>query len=93
MFQNFTVIYIKLGLPRLPTEKQAELIPLLLNSLDNKPVSHLDSIILLIIPVLGKMKLPTEPEKITGLFQLNEKPNLAKHLLEMFLDMLLLPYG
>lgn len=90
---NFTIIYLKLGFPRLSIEQQAELVPMILNALQNKPVTHLDSMLLLIIPVLGKVKLPTEPEKIAVFFGLNEKPQIAKHLLDMLLDMLLLPYG
>ena len=92
-FQNFTIIYIKLGFPRLPLDKQAELVPVVLNALEHKPVAHLDSILLLLISVLGKVKVPTEPEKVATLFGLNEKPQIAKHLLDMLLDMLLLPYG
>ncbi|CAH0555694.1 unnamed protein product [Brassicogethes aeneus] len=90
---NFTIIYIKTGFPRLPIEKQAELVPTILNSLENKPVSHMDSLLLLIIPLLGKVKVPTDPAKIGSLFGLNEKPHIVKNLLEMLLDMLLLPYG
>jgi proteasome component ECM29 len=90
---NFTIIYIKLGFPRLTVEKQAELVPVILNALINKPVAHLDSILLLVIPVLGKVKVPTEPDKVSTLYGLNEKPHITKHLLEMLLDMLLLPYG
>lgn len=53
----------------------------------------MDSLLLLIIPLLGKVKVPTDPEKITSLFGLNEKPQIVKNLLEMLLDVLLLPYG
>lgn len=90
---NFTIIYLKLGFPRLTIEQQAELVPVILNALQDKPTTHLDSMLLLITPVLGKVKMPTEPEKIAVFFGLNEKPQIAKHLLEMLLDMLLLPYG
>ncbi|KAJ8960021.1 hypothetical protein NQ318_009458 [Aromia moschata] len=64
---NFTIIYLKSGFPRLPVEKQAELVPTVLNALENKPMSHLDSLLLLIIPLLGKVKVPTEPEKLVNL--------------------------
>ncbi|XP_060528524.1 proteasome adapter and scaffold protein ECM29 [Cylas formicarius] len=90
---NFTIIYLKLGFPRLPIEKQAELVPTVLSALENKPVSHLDSLLLLLVPLLGKVKVPTEPEKISTLFGLHEKPHISKHLLEILLDMLLLPYS
>lgn len=82
-----------MGFPRLSVEKQAELVPVILNALEQKPVAHLDGILLLVIPVLGKVKVPTEPERVGTLFGLNEKPQIAKHLLDMLLDMLLLPYG
>ncbi|KAJ8977536.1 hypothetical protein NQ317_010056 [Molorchus minor] len=88
---NFTIIYLKSGFPRLPIEKQAELVPTVLNSLENKPVSHQDSLLLLIIPLLGKVKVPTEPEKAANLFGLNEKPHISKHLLELLLDIALSP--
>ncbi|KAJ8933932.1 hypothetical protein NQ314_013688 [Rhamnusium bicolor] len=90
---NFTIIYLKSGFPRLPLEKQAELVPTVLNALENKPVSHLDSLLLLIVPLLGKVKVPTEPEKVATLFGLNEKPQISKHLLDLLLDMILLPYS
>lgn len=92
-FQNFTIIYIKSGFPRLEIEKQAELVPIVLNALQNKPLSHMDSLLLLLIPLLGKVKVPTEPEKVATLFGLNEKPQISKHLLDLLLDMLLLPYS
>ncbi|KAF7270517.1 hypothetical protein GWI33_016522 [Rhynchophorus ferrugineus] len=90
---NFTIIYIKSGFPRLEIEKQAELVPMVLNALQNKPVTHMDSLLLLLIPLLGKVKVPTEPEKVATLFGLNEKPQISKHLLDLLLDMLLLPYS
>lgn len=93
ILQNFTIIYIKLGFPRLPIEKQVELAPSLLNSLNSKPQSHQDSLLLLILPLLGSIKVPTEPERKTTLFGLHEKPQVAKQLLAILLDMLLLPYG
>ncbi|CAG9861828.1 unnamed protein product [Phyllotreta striolata] len=90
---NFTIIYLKSGFPRLPVDKQAELVPIVLNALENKPQSHVDSLLVLIIPVLGKVKVPTDPERIRHLFGLNEKPLIKKNLLEILLDMILLPYS
>ncbi|XP_056640479.1 proteasome adapter and scaffold protein ECM29 [Diorhabda sublineata] len=90
---NFTIIYLKSGFPRLPLDKQAELVPVVLNALENKPQSHVDSLLLLIVPLLGKVKVPTEPEKKLSLFGLNENPQIKKHLLDILLDMILLPYS
>lgn len=44
--QNFTIIYIKLGYPRMEMKKQAELVPSILNAMDGKPVSHQDRYII-----------------------------------------------
>lgn len=82
-----------MGFPRLPVEKQVELVPSILNSLNSKPQSHQDSLLLLIIPLLGNVKVPTDPEKRSTLFGLHEKPQVSKQLLALLLDMLLLPYG
>ncbi|CAG9821950.1 unnamed protein product [Phaedon cochleariae] len=90
---NFTIIYLKSGFPRLPIEKQAELVPTVLNALENKPQSHCDGLLLLIVPLLGKVKVPTEPEKLANLFGLKEKPKIVKNLLDIMLDMILLPYS
>ncbi|KAK4875583.1 hypothetical protein RN001_012005 [Aquatica leii] len=90
---NFTIIYIKLGFPRLPEEKQVELIPSMLNSIDSKPQSHQDSLILLIVPLLGKVVVPMDSSQKHSVFGLNEKVHVKKHMLGLLLDMLLLPYG
>lgn len=92
-FQNFTIIYIKLGYPRLTVEEQIEVIPVILRALENKPQTHQDSLLLLIMPLLGKIKVPTDPEKASKLFGLNEKPQISKYFLGIILDLLLLPYG
>lgn len=91
--QNFTIIYLKLGFPRLSFEKQTELVPTMLNSLEGKPQSHQDSLLLMIIPLLGHVQIPADPAKRNSLFGLNEKPHVSKHLCGLMLDMLLLPYG
>ncbi|CAH1134863.1 unnamed protein product [Ceutorhynchus assimilis] len=89
---NFTIIYIRSGFPRLPIEKQTELVPTIINALKDKPILHIDSLLLLIVPLLGKVKVPSEPEKIQSFFGLNENPEVSKYFLEILLDMLLLPY-
>lgn len=90
---NFTIIYIKLGYPRLPIEKKAELVPILLSALDGKPVQHRDSLFLLIMPVLGNVRIPSDKAAVEKMFRFAEKPQLAKQFADFMLDMLLLPYG
>jgi len=92
---NFTIIYIKMGFPRLSTVKQVELIPSVLASIESKPTSHQDSLLLMIMPVLGEVaKLSlADPEKKRSYLGLCEKPTVSKVLYSFMLDYLLLPYG
>ena len=41
-FQNFTIIYIKIGYPRLEVGKQCELAPTLLTAMEGKPQPQQD---------------------------------------------------
>ncbi|XP_076224219.1 proteasome adapter and scaffold protein ECM29 isoform X2 [Nomia melanderi] len=90
---NFTIIYIKLGYPRMEMERQANLVPSVLNAIEGKPLSHQDSLLHIIMPVLGHINIPTDPDKRTSLLGLQDKPYVAKQLLSFMLDVLLLPYG
>lgn len=90
---NFSIIYIRMGYPRLDLNKQVELLPLMLNSLEGKPQQHQDSLLLLMVPVFGHMKIPDSAEKTASLLGLRERPGITKLLLDFMLDVLLLPYG
>jgi len=93
---NFTIIYIKMGYPRLSLEKQAELIPSVLAGLEGKPTSHQDSLLLMIMPVLGELAKhpPTgDPDKKKSYLGLCEKPAVSKVLYSFMFDYMLLPYG
>ncbi|KAL6466788.1 hypothetical protein MHYP_G00245920 [Metynnis hypsauchen] len=89
---NFTIIYIKMGYPRLDVAKQCELAPTLLTAMEGKPEPQQDSLMHLLIPTLYHMKYPTEPSKASP-FVLTEKPKTVHQLLEFMLDVLLMPYG
>ena len=91
-FQNFAIIYIKMGFPRLELTQQAELLPLLLESLNDKPVQHQDNLLFIALPGLAFTNVSTELTKQPYAF-LKEKPNLAKYIRDFFLDVILLPYG
>ncbi|XP_076278491.1 proteasome adapter and scaffold protein ECM29 [Lasioglossum baleicum] len=90
---NFTIIYIKLGYPRMEMERQANLVPSVLNAIEGKPLSHQDSLLLIIMPVLGHIDIPMDPDKRASLLGLQDKPYVAKQLINFMLDVLLLPYG
>jgi proteasome component ECM29 len=82
-----------MGFPRLPVEKQAELIPAVIKCLDGKPAPHQDSLLLMILPVLDEVKAPEDPEKRLNLLGLNEKAQLKKTFVDFLLNYLLLQYG
>ncbi|XP_067297916.1 proteasome adapter and scaffold protein ECM29 [Pseudorasbora parva] len=89
---NFTIIYIKMGYPRLEVSKQCELAPTLLTAMEGKPQPQQDSLMHLLIPTLYHMKYPSEPSKASP-FVLAERPKTVQLLLEFMLDVLLMPYG
>ncbi|KAL1514253.1 hypothetical protein ABEB36_003540 [Hypothenemus hampei] len=90
---NFAILYLRSGFPRLPSEKQIELIPVLISSLHGKPLQHMNSLLLLIVPLLDKVKVPTDPEKIKTFLDLDKHVDVAKHFLEILFDIILLPYS
>lgn len=88
---NFSIIYIRMGFPRLAPDKQAELVPLLFRCLEGKPKAQQDSILLLMTPALGFITMPTDPEKRKNMFEVDEKTRAD--ILNYFMDVLLLPYN
>ncbi|XP_044046136.1 proteasome adapter and scaffold protein ECM29 [Siniperca chuatsi] len=90
---NFTIIYIKMGYPRLEVGKQCELAPTLLTAMEGKPQPQQDSLMHLLIPTLYHMKYPADVSKNASPFNLTERPKTVQLLLEFMLDVLLMPYG
>ncbi|KAG7272777.1 hypothetical protein CRUP_036837, partial [Coryphaenoides rupestris] len=90
---NFTIIYIKMGYPRLEVDKQCELAPTLLTAMEGKPQPQQDSLMHLLIPTLYHMKYPADGSKKASPFILMERPKTVQLLLEFMLDVLLMPYG
>ncbi|GBP15166.1 Proteasome adapter and scaffold protein ECM29 [Eumeta japonica] len=81
---NFTIIYITMGFPRLPRTQQLTLAPSLLHAIENKPQGHQDSILMLVMPLLGEVK--------DDQINLKEKPKLTNLIIKYAIDVLLLPY-
>ncbi|CAH4007387.1 unnamed protein product [Pieris brassicae] len=81
---NFSIIYITMGFPRLPREQQLKMAPSLLESIENRPQSHQDQILMLVIPLLANIK---ETE-----LNFKEKPKVSTMILKFATDVLLLPY-
>ncbi|XP_015244046.1 PREDICTED: proteasome-associated protein ECM29 homolog [Cyprinodon variegatus] len=90
---NFTIIYIKMGYPRLEVAKQCELAPTLITAMEGKPQPQQDSLMHLLIPTLYHMKYSADASKGLSPFNLTERPKTMHLLLEFMLDVLLMPYG
>jgi len=45
------------------------------------------------MPALGHINIPADPDKRASLLGLQDKPYVAKQLINFMLDILLLPYG
>ncbi|XP_077980977.1 proteasome adapter and scaffold protein ECM29-like [Glandiceps talaboti] len=89
---NFSILYIKMGYPRMSTEKQAALAPTLIQCIEGKPGAQQDSLMQLLIPALSNYKYPPDADRRRVMFGLSEKPKTARLLLAFMLDYLLLPY-
>ncbi|XP_041976007.1 proteasome-associated protein ECM29 homolog [Aricia agestis] len=81
---NFTIIYITMGFPRLPRDRQLALAPSLLEAIENKPQGHQDGILMLVMPLLREIKGDS--------LSLKAKPKLSAMILKFATDVLLLPY-
>ena len=83
---------MKLGYPRLTMERQAELLSLMLGCLDGKPANQQDSVLQLLIPVLGHVTMPSSVAEQKRLYGMADKPASQQLLLDFALHYLLLPY-
>nr|KAG5691476.1 hypothetical protein BaRGS_026251 [Batillaria attramentaria] len=90
---NFTILYIKMGYPRLDAEKQAELIPPLMGCLEGRPPNHQDSLLQMMIPALQHIKMPRTVQERCDMFRLGDRPLTRRLLLDYMMDVLLLPYS
>ncbi|KAK3091483.1 hypothetical protein FSP39_020174, partial [Pinctada imbricata] len=90
---NFSIIYIRMGYPRLDGVKQAELLPLMLSCLEGKPKAQQDSLLLLVMPALSHVTMPSDMADRKTKFAEALKPDVTKVLLDYMMDMLILPYN
>ncbi|VVC92331.1 unnamed protein product [Leptidea sinapis] len=81
---NFSIIYLTLGFPRLPREQQLKLAPAILESIENRPQTHQDMLLMLVMPLLGEIKEST--------LNLKEKPKISALVLKCATDVMLLTY-
>ena len=50
------------------------------------------SLLQLVLPVLGLIKIPDSPGERQAMFEFTKKPGVAQILLDFLLDVLLMPY-
>ncbi|XP_050429969.1 proteasome adapter and scaffold protein ECM29 [Adelges cooleyi] len=86
---NFTVVFVKISFGRIDSNKQIELIPILISSVAKKSIAHQESIFLLIIGALNKSNVQTASK---GVSVVQNYPQLITIILDLMLDVLLLPY-
>ena len=74
---------------------KAALTPKLIRSLEDKPDSHRESFLFLLLPVLGAIPCPESQsvQERKAVIGLDSSPTTKKLLLEIMFDILLLPYG
>ncbi|XP_033738890.1 proteasome adapter and scaffold protein ECM29-like [Pecten maximus] len=90
---NFSIIYIKMGFPRLDKEKQATLVPVLINCLKGKPQSQRDNLLQLLIPAMQYIKFPSDAKQRQSVYGLTDQHQTSGVLLDYMMDLLLLPYS
>lgn len=50
-------------------------------------------LLMLVLPLLGTIKIPEDPEKRSSLLGLEDKPSTKKQFIALLQDVLLIPYG
>lgn len=82
-----------MGFPRAPPDQRVQWVGPILAALEDKPESHRDSLLLMLIPVLGQIQVSDDPAQQKTALGLHEKPQVRKLLMDFLADYLLLPYG
>ncbi|XP_048584699.1 proteasome adapter and scaffold protein ECM29 isoform X2 [Nematostella vectensis] len=90
---NFTILYLRMGFPRLEVTKQVELAPLVVESIQQRPTPQQDCLVQLLLPIFGKIKTPDNIDRKEEMFEFRKKQDVAKVILDFVLDVLLLPYS
>ncbi|XP_031556184.1 proteasome adapter and scaffold protein ECM29-like [Actinia tenebrosa] len=90
---NFTILYLRMGYPRLEESKQIQLVPELIKCMFRRPVPQQECIMQLVTPVLSIVKVSESQEEKDRMFLFKERPEVAKFFLDFLLDVLLLPYS
>ncbi|KNC73274.1 hypothetical protein SARC_14166, partial [Sphaeroforma arctica JP610] len=69
---NFTIIFLDIAFARLSTEKQLELLPGVVEILPNTHANHVYTLLRLVVPLLPKIHIPTDPKVRCEMLRLHE---------------------
>uniref|UniRef100_A0A1I8MU05 Proteasome-associated protein ECM29 homolog n=1 Tax=Musca domestica TaxID=7370 RepID=A0A1I8MU05_MUSDO len=90
--QNFAIIFITMGYPRLSIESRSQLAAKLIGC-EGKLENYQDKLFMLILADMNDIKLPDDPAQRKEVLNLDDKPEIKKNFLSLLQDVLLLPYG
>ncbi|XP_065370202.1 proteasome-associated protein ECM29 homolog [Calliphora vicina] len=90
--QNFAIIFITMGYPRLNLEQRSSLAAKVV-CCEEKLENYQDKLFMLILPDLSEIKLPDDPAQRKNVLNLHDKPEIKRNFLSLLQDVLLLPYG
>uniref|UniRef100_A0A1I8PQ69 Proteasome-associated protein ECM29 homolog n=1 Tax=Stomoxys calcitrans TaxID=35570 RepID=A0A1I8PQ69_STOCA len=90
--QNFAIIFITMGYPRLNLETRSSLAAKLIGC-EEKLENYQDKLFMLILSDLNEIKLPDDPAQRKEVLKLDDKPEIKKNFMALLQDVLLLPYG
>eukprot|EP01134_Creolimax_fragrantissima_P005982 CFRG5982T1 len=86
---NFNIIFLDMAFNRITTEKQLELLPMLVEILPHAHANHVYTVLRLIVPLLSKVPIPTDPKIRCEMLHLHEKSATRKILCAFLQDVIL----
>lgn len=94
LLRSFDLMYIKMGIKRMPIEKQSDLVSLIIPGISQLGDTHASSLFNILLTVLPNLKLPErgteESDKLKSVFGFDSNPEDAAYLAEKFTQLFLL---
>lgn len=94
MLRSFDLMYIKMGIKRMPVEKQSELVPLIIPGISTLSDTHASTLFNILLSLLPNLKLPErgteEADKLMSQYEFDKYPENSKYLAEKFTWLFLL---
>lgn len=88
MLRSFDLMYIKMGIKRVPVEKQSEFVPLIVSGISTLNDTHAATLFNVLLSILPNLKLPErgteEADKLKSVFGFDKAPEDAAYLSKKF---------